>query len=481
MGAPTAQHSPARRPRWGDRLEVEIERLDHKGRGLGHVAGDRVLTRAAVPGSRALVEVVRRRGERIEARLVEVLDPGPWTRPARCEHFGTCGGCAFQTYDYAAQLGELQRQISEQLREAGALGDIQVEPVLGATNPWNYRNKMDFTFANRRWVEPSEPQGVDASFALGLHVPGRFDKVLDLAGCAIHFEGADALLATARELAREMRLEPWDTRAHVGLLRHLVLRKGMRTGEIMVNLVTSRAAPEEIEPYAEAFLARHPEITTFVQNVNTRAASVAVGEWEYVLHGPGVIHEELGGLRFTISAGTFFQTNTLQAERLVQIVREEAQAAQAQRGAATVIFDLYCGSGTLGMAVAGGVQELWGFESVPQAVRDARHNALQNQLLNTHFVEGDVLAILEDPERKLPRPDLCLVDPPRAGLHPRVLPALVRLAPRRIVYVSCNVKAAARDLPYLAIGGYALRRVRPIDLFPHTPHVECVFTLEREE
>jgi 23S rRNA (uracil1939-C5)-methyltransferase len=329
-------------------------------------------------------------------------------------------------------------------------------------------------------VETSEPQDVDATFALGLHVPGRFDKVLDLTGCAIHFEGADALLATARELALEMHLAPWDTRAHEGLLRHLVLRKGIRTGEIMVNLVTSRDAPDEIGPYAEAFVARHPEITTFVQNVNTLAASVAVGQWEHVLHGPGVIHEKLGGLRFTISAATFFQTNTLQAERLVEVVREEARAADASTGGGTVAFDLYCGSGSLGMSIAGEVRELWGFESVPQAVRDARQNALQNNLENTHFVEGDVLAILEDPERKLPQPDLCLVDPPRAGLHPKVLPALVQLGPRRIIYVSCNVKAAARDLPYLAIGGYSLRRVRPIDLFPHTPHVECVFTLERE-
>ena len=272
---------------------------------------------------------------------------------------------------------------------------------------------------------------------------------------------------------RSRGLAPWDCIGHTGLMRHAVLRKGFRTGEIMVNLVTSRDADDEVRPLAGALLDRHPEITTIVQSVNTRPASIAVGEWEHVLHGDGVIHERVLGLTYTLSAGSFFQTNTEQCDRLFQIVREEA-ASRAE----DVVYDLYCGTGAIGLSLSGAVRLVHGWESVPEAARDARQNARANGIENAHFHAGDVLAGLAE-RGGLPDPDVVVLDPPRAGLHPRVVPSVVALAPRRIVYVSCNVHAAAGDVPALAGAGYHLTRVRPIDLFPHTPHVECVLTFER--
>jgi len=440
---------------------------------MASVAGRELAIRHAVPGSRVRATVTGRRRGRLEGRVLEVLEPGPHSVAPRCDHFGTCGGCAFQTLAYPRQLAELQRSLVSMLAARDLLRDVAVEPVQGCADPWHYRNKMDFTFSNRRWVEADEPEGARADFALGLHVPFRWDKVLDIRACAIHFREADALLASTRELALEQGLEPWDTKAHTGLLRHLVLRKGFRTGEIMANIVTAREAPEALEPFAAALLARHPELTTIVQTVNTRAASTAIGEWERVLHGDGVIHEVLLGITYTISAGSFFQTNTAQAERLLEVVREEAAC-----GAGDVVYDLYCGAGAIGLALAKTAGEVLGFESVPAAVEDARRNARANALANVRFVLGDVLARLAE-EDDLPAPDVCVIDPPRSGMHPRMIPALVALAPERIIYVSCNVQASARDLPFLVAGGYRLARIRPIDLFPHTPHVECVFTLER--
>ena len=466
--------STERKPRRGDRLEVTIERQDRKGPGIASSGDHQVRVRGAVIGEQLAVEVLKRRGRRVEARAVERLAGGPHLEPARCPHFGTCGGCSFQTLAYGMQLTELHRHVREVLAAEGI--ECEVDGVEGMADPWMYRNKMDFTFANRRWVEPDEPQGVDASFALGLHVPGRFDKVMDLTSCAIHFEGADELVTSVRELARERGLEPWDVRAHRGLLRHLVLRKGIRTGEVLVDLVTSEDAEEVVDEFSAALLHRHPWITTVVQNVNTRPAAIAVGEYERVLHGPGVIHEELGGLRFAISANSFFQTNTLQAERLLEMVSEEA-AVQA----GDVVFDLYCGAGTLGLGLAHGGVRVFGFEVVPSAVADARANAEANGVTDAEFHEGDVLDALGMSGPELPSPDVCIVDPPRAGLHPKVVPSVAELGARRIVYVSCNVASAARDLPVLIEGGYALARVRPIDLFPHTPHVEVVFTLERRQ
>jgi len=469
-----------RSPRCGDRLEVTIERLDERGDGVGPArslaeevaAGDlSVAVRASAPGERLAVELLRRRRGRAEARRIERLDPGPHAVPARCPHFGTCGGCAFQTVAYPLQLVELRRLAQEALARAEL--PVEVEPVVGMDDPWHYRNKMDFTFGSRRWIEPHEPPGAPADFALGLHVGGRHDKVLDLERCAIHFRGADELVASARELARAQGLAPWDLRAQRGLLRHLVLRRGMRTGELLVDLVTSCDLPEAIEPYAAAFLARHPEVTTFVQNVNTRAATVAVGERERVLHGEGTIREVVGGLTFALSANSFFQTNTEQAERLFEIVAEEAEVGEGER-----VFDLYCGTGAIALSLARRGARVVGFESVPSAVRDARANAAANGLAATEFIEGDVLEALGASAGGA-APGVVVVDPPRAGLHPRVVPLVAALGARRIVYVSCNVASAARDLPRLLSEGYALERARPVDLFPHTPHLEIVFRLSR--
>jgi 23S rRNA (uracil1939-C5)-methyltransferase len=309
-----------------------------------------------------------------------------------------------------------------------------------------------------------------------------WSKVLDVERCAIGFEGADAVLGTVRRLARAADLAPWDTRLHTGLLRHVVLRHGVRTGETMLVLVTSERAAELVDPLAAAVLAAHPELTTIVQDVNARHATIAVGQEQFVLHGPGTIDEVLLGRRFTLSPHSFFQTNTLQAERLFELVREEARLAPDG-----VVYDLYCGAGTIGLCLAGHAGEahlagqVVGFESVGAAVADARANAARNGLAAATFVEGDVLeslgAFMAGGAR--PLPDVVVLDPPRAGQHPQVVPAVTALGAPRIVYVSCNPESAARDLAALTEGGYVVERVRPVDLFPHTPHIETVISLRR--
>jgi len=473
---------PTRKPRRGDRLEASFSSYDRRGLSVGRSGAYQVRLRGAVPGDRWIVDVGKRRGNRIDARGVERLEAGPHRVTARCAHSVHCGGCSFQECDYAEQLRQKRRLVQEALGASGALGAVEIEPVLGAESPWAYRNKMEYTFGSRRWTLPGEPEGVSADFALGLHAPGRFDKVIDLSECRIVFEGGEALLADVRRLAKEHGLEPWDVREHVGFLRHLVLRVGVRTGEVMANVVTSSESRERFDPFAEALLASRPGITTLVQTIHSGVASVAYGEAERIVHGPGFITEELGGLRFAISARSFFQVNTVQAERLFELVVEEA--VPRGEGADTVLFDLYSGAGTIALLAAQRVCEVLAFEQVPEAVADARGNAARNGIEGVRFLEGDVLALLDgaiEEPRSLPHPDVCVVDPPRAGLHPKVPPKLVALAPRRIVYVSCNVHAAAGDLAVLAEGGYRLVRAQPVDLFPHTPHVECVLTLERRD
>ena len=465
-----------RKPRRDDVVLAEILRLNAQGQGVGRFGEYSVVVRHALPGSSVVMQVGKRRRHRLEGRVLELRTPGTDAVPPRCAHFAACGGCSFQDLAYPAQLAELERIGREVLAGLPGAEDVTIAPIARARTVFGYRNKMDFTFGNRRYYEEGEPPELTDDFALGLHAPGRHDKVLDVERCDLAFPEASVLLGTARRLALEQGLTPWDLREHTGLLRHLVLRKGMNTGELLAYLVTSEDANEVVDAWGAAFVAAHPELSTLVQGVNTRPATIAVGERERVVHGPGTIRERLGGLEFTISPTAFFQTNSEQAELLFERVRAEAAPSGDE-----VVWDLYCGAGSIGLSLAGACREVWGFERLAAAVADARANASRNGIQNAHFEEADVGELLRPELRQAlgaPSPDVCIVDPPRAGLHPRVPAALAALGPRRIVYVSCNPASAVRDAVQFDAVGYRVRRAFPIDLFPHTPHLEVVLTLE---
>lgn len=484
--ASSATAAPStRKPRYGDELALVLEAFDERGRAHGRCGEYHVTVSRGVVGARVRVQVLRRRRDEVEARVVELLERSPHAVEPRCAHAHACGGCPLQSLAYERQLAGLEALVREPFAALGLLNGVELRPIEPARELYAYRNKMEFSFGSRRWIDPSEPADLDAastSFALGLHAAELYSKVIDVRRCEIQPEVANAILAHARAIALEHGLSPWDVRAHTGLLRHLVIRVARSTGEVLVNLVTSSDSHALVDAFARELLAREPRITTLVQNVNTRAAQTAFGERERVLHGRGRIVERVSGLAFEISANSFFQTNTAQAERLFTIVREECALRGGER-----VFDLYCGTGALGLALAGGAAdahvaaEIVGFEQVSSAVADARINARLNGLERARFVEGDVLTSLasrsSDGAREIP--DLCVVDPPRAGLHPSVPASIAALGAAKLVYVSCNPRAAARDAAALAALGYALERVRPIDLFPHTPHVESVLTFRR--
>ncbi len=463
-----------RKPRQGDEFTLSIDAFDVRGHGLARSGPYRFRVQRAAVGSTVRARVLRRRRDEVEAVALAVVDAGPHAARPECAHFRACGGCSFQDLAYAEQLAGKKRLVESALGARGLLAHgIVVEDVVPAPETWRYRNKMEFTFSNRRWIAPGEPEGVDASFALGMHALGLYSKVVDVRVCPIQSEIADRIVDVARAIALERGVSAWDLKVRAGLLRHLVVRRAQRTGEVLVNLVTSADAPEIVEPYAAELASRVPGITTIVQTVNARAATTAIGERERTLLGAGTITEELCGLRFAISAGSFFQTNTLAAERMYQAVLEEAAL-----GTDGVAWDLYCGTGTISLVLARGARAVVGFELVASAIRDARANAERNGVANVRFVEGDVLTGLSATS-DLPTPDVLVLDPPRAGLHPRVVPSLASVPARRIVYVSCNPAAAAVDVEAFGRIGWRVARVRPFDQFPHTPHVETVLTLER--
>lgn len=393
---------------------------------------------------------------------------------AHCRHFGLCGGCTTPGGDEAARLERLRDHVVAALDAGGIPHRAAVPPPEPSPRTLGYRNKMEFTFGSRRFVPKEEPEGAPRDFALGLHVRGVWFKVLDIGRCEIQFPEANPILESVREIARRRRLPPWDVRGKSGLLRHLVLRKAEASGQILLNLVTSDPSPADLVPFFAEIGGRHPEISTLVQSVNRRIAPVSTGQEEIVHTGTGTIHETLCGLRFGISVNTFFQVNTPVAERLAGWVRDEAGADGRDE-----VWDLCSGSGSLALAVASRAGRVRGFELVADAVADARRNASLNGIANAAFEAADVTAVLRAAaEGSAERPGVVLVDPPRAGLHPRAVAALAVLRPRRIVWVSCDVPAAAPQLARLIRdGGYSLERIQPFDMFPHTGHVECAFSL----
>jgi 23S rRNA (uracil1939-C5)-methyltransferase len=459
----------------GDTLELDIVKFADKGKSLGHVDGQVIFVKEAVPGDRVRAEVFRRKKKFLEANLVELLEPSSLRTTPRCRYFGTCGGCKWQHVDYAAQLEAKRQSVSEALEHVGGFTGVEVRPTIGSEKPYFYRNKMEFSFSADRWLTPVEiasGREFDTDFALGLHVPGNFYKVLDLHECHLQSERSAELVNAVREFAKQNDWKPWDIRNHTGYLRHLVIREGERTGERMINLVTSGHDEERMRLFAEFLQRDFPETTTLVNTINSTVAQTAYGEAMHTIFGPGVIRDRIGPHTFEIAPKAFFQTNTSQAEKLYEIAREFADLKEDD-----VLFDLYCGAGTISIYMASQVKRVVGVENVEEAVANAKANAKANGVTNCTFVAADMLSIVNPKFTSTHgRPDVVIVDPPRAGMHPKVVQRLARMRPRRLVYVSCNPQTQARDLQLLG-DEYQIDAVQPVDLFPHTDHVETVVRL----
>lgn len=462
----------------GDELTVEIESLTPEGAGVARVEGLVMFVREAVEGDRLRIRVARVRKNFVEADIVEVVRPSGSRVTPRCRHFGVCGGCRLQHVAYGAQAEFKRQHVVDALERIGGFRGIDVRPTLAAASAYYYRNKMEFSFGER-WLSREEldrAEGQADRFALGLHIPARFDRVLDIEECWLQSETSTKILSEVRAFCRERSLPIYSTRTHAGYLRHLAVRQSERTGDLMVNLVTSDERPAVMEALTERLRAAAPSITTVVNNVTARKSQVATGERETVYFGPGYITEVLGSRRYRVSANSFFQTNTAQAERLYDAVREAAELKRED-----VVYDLYSGTGTIALHLADAVERVVCVEAVEAAVADARRNAELNRVSNCEFVTGDLRDRLTRDTRWMnehPTPSVVVLDPPRAGCHEDVLEVLARLQPQRIVYVSCNPATQARDLQKLcSIAPYIPGAAQPVDMFPQTGHVENVLPL----
>jgi 23S rRNA (uracil1939-C5)-methyltransferase len=453
-------------------MDLRIGSTAFGGRGVARAeSGEVVFVRGGVPGDLVRAQVGRKRRRHREGQVLELLEASPQRVPARCRHQDTCGGCPLQTLDYEAQLREKQAMVVEAWRRIGGFEDLVIEPILAAVEHFHYRNKMEFSFSDQRWLSERPAPGEEPGFGLGQHVPGIHSKVFDLEECWLPSERVAPILGEIRRYVREEgggSEAVWHFVQQRGYWRFVVVREGKATGERMINLITAEGGDPRATALTARLLDAFPgEISTVVNTVHPGKGQVASGRLDAVLHGDGRLRERLGGLVFELEPAAFFQTNTRQAERLFDLVAEFAEPAPG-----STLLDLYCGSGAIALWLAARVGRAIGVEALPEAVASAQRNARLNAVGNAEFLCGDVKDLLL--AGRLPVPDLVVVDPPRVGLHPKVVAQLLALAAPRLVYVSCNPATQARDAALLAQGGYRLERLRPVDMFPHTTHVECV-------
>lgn len=476
-------------------MELVCESLAFKGKGVCKVAdtGFVVLCDRALPGERFIGRVTRRKGSYAEVTKVKTMSPHWDIIDAPCEYASYCGGCKTQNLSYEAQLRAKEQQVLELMIHVGkfSLEDVDMKSIVPCDIKFHYRNKMEFSFGSKKWLPRElleEKQDGIENYALGLHAPGFFDKVLNVDKCLLQSEPANMVLAIIQDVWRDpqLGLTPYDVKSHVGFLKHLMLRTGRnaKTGlhELMVNFVTSSYKPQMLKPLVEK-ISTITEVVSIMNNVNSSVGNTSVGEEEYTLYGKSTITETLRGLTFQISANSFFQTNTHQAEVLYKLIEDCAGLGGDN---SEIVLDLFCGTGTIGLTLSKRAKHVYGYEIVPQAISDACRNAELNGITNATFVQGDLNKVGESFGNNFPKPDVVISDPNRPGMHMKLIKFLLKLKAPRIVYVSCNPATCARDLDYLCHGVkeqniegcYKLKSLQPVDMFPHTPHIECVCLLE---
>lgn len=469
----------------GDEITLPVENAAFEGKTVSRIDGFVVFVDGAVPGDIVLARVTSVKKSFAEAKVLRVVQPSTLRVEPRCRYFGTCGGCKWQHVDYHAQLQFKQQQVVDAFERIGGFQNLPILPIIGAEEVYFYRNKMEFSFSDQQWLElpPSEIQAnseletPNSNLFLGLHVPQRYDKVLDIEECHLQSEVSNTILNFTRSFARANRLPVYSTKSDTGYLRFVVIRQSTRTNELMVNLVTFEDRPEVMQRYTKELVATVPGVTTVVNTINSKKAQIAYGDVERVYYGDGVIHERLGKYLFTISASSFFQTNTAQAEKLYGVAKEFAELSSSD-----VVWDLYSGTGSIALFISDSAKEVVGIESAESAVKDAERNARLNDVRNCSFILGDLKERLTKDTHWMSthaKPDVLIIDPPRSGMHPNVVEEICSLAPRRIVYVSCNPATQARDVKMLCAERYEIVKLQPVDMFPHTYHIENVALLTR--
>lgn len=450
-----------------------------EGKSLARIEGKVLFIEGAVPGDVVDVRITKSKKDWAEGKVLKIKEFSSERVTPFCIHFGTCGGCKWQMLPYSKQLEYKEQEVRDAFKRIGKLGYVPVLPIIGSEKTIHYRNKLEFTFSNKKYLSGEEllllAEAEWPGGALGYHVPRLYDKVIDITECWLMDDINNTIRNTLRSFALQNNLSYYDIKEHKGFLRNIIVRYAS-TGELMVNLIFGYRDAEWIEKIGKHLLLQIPQITTLLFTINAKWNDSIYDLNPEIISGNGYIIDQLGKFKFKVSPKSFFQTNTKQAEILYSVVKDFAALDGTQ-----TVYDLYCGTGSIGIFLSDSAHKIIGVEVITEAVNDAKENAVLNNLLQTAFYAGDVIDICNDAFFSLHgRPDVVVIDPPRAGLHKKLVEKLLEIAPEKIVYVSCNVATQARDLQLLN-EKFIIEKLQPVDMFPHTHHIECVALLKLKE
>jgi 23S rRNA (uracil1939-C5)-methyltransferase len=455
--------------------KVLIQDYAAEGKSLARVDGKVIFVENAIPGDVVDIRVTKNKKDWAEGFITAWHEYSADRVAPFCSHFGVCGGCRWQMLPYPKQLQYKQKQVEDVLQRIGKVELPAIQPILGAVESTHYRNKMEYTFSNKRFLLPGElhdPAVTSFQNVAGFHARGLFDKVVDIDTCYLQAEPTNGLRKAIRDFGLEKELPFYDIKLHEGWLRTLQLRI-CTTGEVMANLMVGYEEPEMIRLLGDRLLEQFPDLTTLLVTINAKWNDSLTDLTPRVIHGKGYVIEKLEDFRFKIGPKSFFQTNTRQGERLYQVTREFAELTGKE-----TVYDLYCGTGSIGIFVSRLAARIVGVEVIVEAIDDARENAALNGIGHARFFSGDVVDICQDAFFAAEgRPDVIITDPPRAGMHEGLVNKILEIAAPTVVYVSCNPATQARDLQLLDTK-YAVTRVQPVDMFPHTHHIENIVQLK---
>ncbi|MEI2749267.1 MAG: 23S rRNA (uracil(1939)-C(5))-methyltransferase RlmD [Ferruginibacter sp.] len=445
-----------------------------EGKGLVRHEGKVIFVSGAIPGDRVNIRLSKNKKDWAEGKAIDILEPSPDRLDPFCKHFGTCGGCKWQMLPYEKQLAFKQQEAVQNLVRIGKIELPEVLPIVGSANTIHYRNKLEFTFSNKRYLTNAELNNENISAqqnALGYHAPGIFDKVIDIDECYLMDDVNNRIRNTVREIAVENNFSYYNIKEHTGWLRNIIIRY-CSTGELMVNICINHEDEPNRLILLNSLLSKVPEISTLLYTINPKWNDSIYDLEPVVYHGKGYAIEKLEDFEFIISPKSFFQTNTRQAEQLYSITRAFAGLTGTE-----TVYDLYCGTGSIGIFLSKQAKKIIGVEVIEDAIEDARKNAALNNIHHATFFAGDVIKICNDEFfEQHGRPDVIITDPPRAGMHEKLVIKLLEMEAPKIVYVSCNTATQARDLSLLS-EKYKVMKVQPVDMFPHTHHIESVVLL----
>lgn len=464
------------------KVVTKIESLAFEGKGVARVDGKVVFVRYAVPNDIVEIELLRNKKNFAEGKITRIVEFSPFRIEPICKHFGVCGGCSFQNIPYEVQLEWKRRFVVDAFEKIGKISNVEIKSVLPSPKIFGYRNKMEFSFGTSRWLTDEEIETQteistkEKQFALGFHIPERFDKVLNINYCHLQDERGNTIVNSIRNKAFELDIPAYNLRNHIGFLRNLILRFSFTTNELLLNLVTTSQVGEKEKKYLDWFKENFTSselVDQLLVTTNDSYSPTAFGTIE-ILKGNGYLFENIGEVRFRISPFAFFQVNTLQANNLVSKVIEYANAKEK------IVWDMYSGAGTFSLPLAKVAKTVIGLESLESAVEDAKFNAQLNGIENAYFIAKDLHTknILQELS-KFPNPEVMIIDPPRSGIHKNLLNAIITIKPERIVYVSCNPTTQARDCQEFA-KYYDLVEIQPVDMFPHTYHIESIALLVKK-